>query len=63
MVKLKCRDQNEKKKNQNIGTKSAFTPKIYYSNIISGSKLYSTNRVSKTRFPGGRHVEKMPHQP
>ena len=51
-----------KKKNQNIGTKSAFTPKIYYSNIISGSKLYSTNRVSKTRFPGGRHVEKMPHQ-
>ena len=31
MVKLKCRDQNEKKKkNQNTGAKSAFTPIFYW---------------------------------
>ena len=28
MIKIKCRDQNEKKV-QNVGIKSAFTPSIY----------------------------------
>ena len=34
MVKLKCMDQNEKK-NQNIGTKSAFMPLTFIDTILS----------------------------
>ena len=38
MIKLKYRDQNGKKKSQNIGTKSTFMPKLYthihYNNSI-----------------------------